>query len=128
MKILITAAVAGLGLAMATAHAGEGNGNPFPFRAPGLVTTTTGRAVLPGGSTDPYPFRGNSSAMLSDGAMPMNGSEGGVETANSLPRGFEKGTAAYAQTQSMQRYRAAQIATKAALVAQHQQAVPPYKG
>ena len=43
-------------------------------------------------------------------AVPMTGSQGGVETANSLPRGFQEGTVAYAQARSIQRYFAAQAA------------------
>ncbi len=50
------------------------------------------------------------------GAVPVTGSQGGVETANSLPRGFREGTVAYAQEQSVQRYFAAQAAARSSRI------------
>jgi hypothetical protein len=133
MKIVIIAAVAGFGLAIGTAFAGEGAGDPFPFRAPGVVTNTTGRAVLPGANTDPYPFRANGTTItttMSEQITPTNGAEGTVQTANSLPLNFANGTVAYTQEASVERYRAAQLASRvnAARLAQHQAAVMPNRG
>ena len=130
-KVLIIAGVAGLSLATLPAFAGEGAGDPFPFRAPGVVTVTTGRADLPGANTDPYPFHAIGTlitAPMSEQSLPTNGAEGTVQTANSLPLGFEKGTAAYARVASAQKYRAAQLANRVARLAQHETDVAPYKG
>ncbi|MBV8869519.1 MAG: DUF1127 domain-containing protein [Acetobacteraceae bacterium] len=44
----------------------------------------------------------------SPGGVPLIGSQGGVETANSLPRGASKGTVTCAQQQAVQRYLAKQ--------------------
>ena len=46
-------------------------------------------------------------AMAAAGLAPATGSEAGVQTANSLPRGFAADAAAYAQNRSMSRARAA---------------------
>ena len=133
MKIVIFAAVAGLGLAMGTAFAGEGAGDPFPFRAPGVVTFTKGMAVLPGVATDPFPFRANgtvTTTAMSEQTLPMNGSQDTVQTANSLPFGFENGTVAFARKESVEQYRAAQLARQvaAARFAQHPAVATPNQG
>ena len=102
------AAVAALCLLTATAaHAGEGNGEPFPFRGPGLMTTVVPRAFAADTGSDGYPdLDGRPFWIETAGGsdVPVTGSEGVVQTVNSLPRGFEDGTVAYAQAQSVRRY------------------------
>ena len=93
----------------APAFAGEGNGDPFPFAAPG-VTVAAGTQVADVGSEALPSFAGKPGShlnVLADGSLPGTGSEALVQTANSLPRGFEVGTAASAYAQSVNRYFAA---------------------
>jgi hypothetical protein len=104
MKITVFTAMAALSLVTANARAeSEGAGDPFPFRAPGVTAVNppgyadTGSAAFPD-------LTGRSAQIVIAGgpdAVPMTGSEGTVQTAASLPRGFSNGTVAYAQTQSI---------------------------
>ena len=130
MKFTLIVATAAIGLFAGSAFAGEGAGDPFPFRAAGVTTVTTGRAALPGGLDDPYPFRANSSPSISAQMLPTNGSEGGLETLNSLPKGAEIGTVAYAHQQSVRNYFQAQAAAHAATarVIQHPRIPAPTNG
>lgn len=124
---LIAAAI--LALSAGTALAGEGAGNPFPFSAPNgavadvpvAVQQMTGQTPLltknPPNSV-PYGWRDMTTAMrqyatapiMGGNVLPTNGSQGAVQTANSLPSGFEAGTVPYEQAQSVQRYLAQQNA------------------
>lgn len=121
MRTTLLAAAAMLALsAAAPAFAGEGQGSPFPFSAPG-VTETTGSQFASAGS-EAYPNRdvgseaypsvaglpGSDLSVVADGQLSGNGNEASVQTANSLPSGFEVGTAAYAYAQSVNRYFAGQ--------------------
>ena len=47
-------------------------------------------------------------AAFDNSTLPENGQNGPVESANSLPRGFENGTAAYMTAQSVNRWYAQQ--------------------
>ncbi len=95
MKTLIAAVALTLvtGAAMA-----EGNGEPFPN------TMTSGRVVnlqkyqpaKERGIQNPYPFTAPGTPMAMDQVLPTNGSQGPVQTANSLPVGFDDGPAAMA--------------------------------
>ena len=107
MKRIVLAAAAASSLIAAAAHAeSEGAGEPFAHRAPGTTVT------------NPQPYADSGSAAYLDlryrpvtagGAMAaMTGSEAGIQTANSLPRGFAAGADAYAQNRSMGRGRAEQ--------------------
>ena len=95
MKTLI-AAVA-LTLFAGAAYA-EGNGEPFPN------TATAGRAIslnayqrpVGGAYQNPYPFVAPGTPMVVDQVLPTNGSQGPVQTVNSLPQGFEDGPTALA--------------------------------
>jgi hypothetical protein len=88
-----------------TAYAdGEGNGN---FGGISPQATVVAGTELPGVTgSDAYPTARNSTAVgvVAGGTLPTNGSEGIVQTANSLPRGFENGTGnsntAYASAQA----------------------------
>ena len=114
MKFTLIVATTAIGLFAGSAFAGEGAGDPFPFRAPGVTTVTTGRAVLPSGLDDPYPFRANSTSDNSTMLAPSNGSEGAVQSLNSLPVGAEVGTVGYAHQQNVRNYFQAQAARAAA--------------
>jgi len=102
MKMTILAAVAAMSLGLAPAMAGEGNGEPFPNNAGSLTIHTVLAApqVADTGSAG-YPnfagYVGSNLPALAGNVLPSNGSQGAVQTANSLPAHFEEGTVAYAQ-------------------------------
>jgi hypothetical protein len=88
-----------------TAYAdGEGNGN-FGGIAPS-ANVVAGTEVTGVTGSNAYPVVRNSTAVgvVAGGTLPTNGSEGIVQTANSLPRGFANGTGngatAYASAQT----------------------------
>ncbi len=98
MKTFIIAAVAVAALAL-PAVAAEGNGEPFPNYLSGSTTTTAlsqtadvGSEAFPNVAGRP----GSSISVASIGIVPETGSEQPIQTANSLPRGFEQGMPAYA--------------------------------
>ena len=113
MKSVMLAVIASLGIGAAgcgPAFAGEGNGEPFdnnqtalsaqganPFPAPSYASPDVGSNQYPHVAGRP----GTNLTALDNEVLPSNGSEGPVQTANSLPRGFEEGTVAYAQAQSV---------------------------
>ena len=104
MKTALLAAVAALSLATATAHAARGDSDPFPFRAPGITMVSPPAYAADTGSQAYPDLTGRPSQVVTAGefdGMPMTGSQAGIETANSLPRGFQDGTVAYAQEQSV---------------------------
>ena len=98
MKYALLAAA--LILSAHAAQAAEGNGDPFPFRAPGITTTVTGTKMLADQPDNPFGYKAPGQVVTAreSGAMlPANGSEGPVQSANSLPAGFASGSVAYAQ-------------------------------
>ena len=106
MKMTVLAAVAVMSLGLAPAIAAEGNGEPFPNNAGYLISQTvriapqladTGSAAYPNFAGRP----GSDLPRLAGDVLPANGSEGAVQTANSLPAHFEAGTVAYAQANSL---------------------------
>lgn len=102
MKLTIITAVALLGLGLAPAFAGEGNGDPFRNNAGTLGTRSAlARPVFADTGSAAYPsFAGRPGSdlpQLAGDVLPANGSEGAIQTANSLPAGAEQGTVAYAQ-------------------------------
>jgi len=109
MKMTFLAAVAVMSLGLAPAMAGEGNGEPFPNNA-GTVTShaaltapqlaDTGSAAYPNVAGQP----GSDLPQLAGAVLPTNGSEGAVQTANSLPAHFEDGTVAYAQANQVRNW------------------------
>ncbi len=123
MKLTILAVAGALSLVAGTAFAGEGNGEPFPFQG---TTQVVANAVASDTGSQAYPSSsGLSIVVTAGGTLPTNGSQGAVQTANSLPRGFENGTVAYAQAQSVNRYLVAQAArTQASRLAQVQGGQP----
>lgn len=85
-KIIIAATVAALSLAT-TAFAGEGNGS---------FSADVG--------SQHYPAEVQALSFNGVPTLPENGQNGAVQTANSLPVGFENGTVNYTQAQSVQRW------------------------
>lgn len=100
MKTLFLAAVA-LSLGLAPAFAGEGNGEPFPNTAESFTARATTPSQYADTGSNAYPNvagrPGSDLPGLAGDVLPANGSEGAVQTANSLPARFEEGTVAYAQ-------------------------------
>ena len=98
MKTILLAAIAATALAL-PAFAGEGNGEPFPNNVGNLTTTVISSLRADVGSSA-YPNlvgRPGSAINVALGEIvPETGSEQPVQTANSLPRGFEQGMSAYA--------------------------------
>ena len=107
----LAAALLALGAAPASAQGG-GDSNPFLNPAAGTTTYTyaptqvadVGSETLPSFADRP----GSDLTRLADTLLPGNSSTALVQTANSLPQGFEQGTASYAYTQSIDRHFAAQ--------------------
>ena len=89
MKTLI--ATAALSLLAGAAFAGEGNGDPFPYSAPGQVVSLKNYKQAAPAKQNPYPFTVPGTPMVIGQILPTNGSAGAVQTANSLPPGFENG-------------------------------------
>lgn len=97
MKTILLAAVAMTALAL-PAFAGEGNGEPFPMRGNGTTATIALRRPDTGSNAFPSVVARPGSAMnlYAAGTVPGTGSEQTAQTANSLPRGFERGLPVYA--------------------------------
>lgn len=100
MKKIFLAAAA-LMLA-APAFAGE----PLANQASGIILAA--QQPAPDVGSQAYPDvagrPGSNLTGLGGGLLPVTGSEGSVETANSLPRYAAEGTVTYTQAQSVQRY------------------------
>ena len=119
MRTILLTAVAALALVAASAQASPGDSDPFPFRAPS-VTVQSPQPYADTGSHAYPDLAGRPSQVVTAGGfgvVPITGSQAGVNTANSLPRGFQDGTVAYAQQQSVLRYLAAQQAAQATRLA-----------
>ncbi len=103
----VVALVLAVSLPIGSAFAGgEGSGDPFPFQAP-RITTQFGKMVGRSTLTDPFQYRSPDQTVTSldmNAMAPQTGSEGSVQTANSVPRSALEGTQSYARTQSMQHY------------------------
>ena len=92
-RIMALAIAAFLTAGISSAYAdGEGNGN-FGGIAPS-ANVVAGTEVTGVTGSNAYPVVRNSTAVgvVAGGTLPTNGSEGIVQTANSLPRGFVDGT------------------------------------
>ena len=111
---LLAAAVLSLGLASLAPAYAEGEGNGEPFASPNVtLAQNAGPAYTDGYSyghrdvgSARYPdVAGNPGTTLTalgnDQMLPAQSNEASIQTANSLPGGFEDGTVAYAQAQSM---------------------------
>ena len=99
MRTLILATAAVLGLAAGTASAAEGTrmppqynvvGNPFPYSAPQSRVTAAPPSFDTGSQA--YPASdGQAMPVVVGQEIPPNNSEGAMQTANSLPRGYAAG-------------------------------------
>jgi hypothetical protein len=105
-KIIIAATVAALSLAT-TAFAGEG-GRPEPFTGTLGQANSSSFVADTGSQQYPTPNPAFSFQPLGEPTLPENGQNGPVQTADSLPRGFENGTVAFTQAQSVERWYAQQ--------------------
>ncbi len=91
MKILIAASA--MTLLAGAAFAGEGQGNPFPYQAPTQPYSLQHYKQAAGSAQNPYPFLVPGSSVNTAPVISPVGSAGEVQSANSLPPGFEDGTA-----------------------------------
>ncbi len=104
MNHVMALAIAGFLTAGITSAYAEGDRNYFDVPPNGSVVANTDVAGVTG--SDAYPIVRNDQAVgvVAGGTLPTNGSDGIVQTANSLPRGFQDGTGngatAYASAQS----------------------------
>jgi hypothetical protein len=108
MRILV-AAVSLLALSgLRNVHA-ESNGLALVEQPAGAALVLSAPALADVGSESYPDFVSAHAVPVTAGqVLPPNGSEGVVQTANSLPAGFAVGTPAYNYAQSVQRYFAAQ--------------------
>jgi hypothetical protein len=108
-KILIVAASV-LALSGVIQARAESNGLALVERPATTATVLASPALTDTGSEAYQSFAGPSVPMVSGQVLQPNGSEGIVQTANSLPRGFLLGTPEYNYAQSVQRYFAVRTA------------------
>jgi hypothetical protein len=110
MRKIVVAAAAGI-LAASVIHNAYAESNELSAveRPPSAVTIFSAPARVDVGS-ESYPSfpSGNAVPIVAGEVLQPNGSEGIVQTANSLPPGFTTGTPVYEYAQSVQRYFAAQ--------------------
>jgi hypothetical protein len=112
MRKIFVAAAAGI-LAASVIHNAYAESNELSAveRPPSAVTIFSAPARVDVGS-ESYPSfaSGKAVPIVAGEVLQPNGSEGIVQTANSLPLGFTIGTPAYEYAQSVQRYFAARAA------------------
>jgi hypothetical protein len=114
-KIMIVAAVAALSLAT-TAFAGEGGRPEQQFDIVQVQANSSGYAAGMGSQQYPVANAAQSFQPLGEPTLPENGRNGSVQTANGLPAGFENGTVAFIQAQSVNRWYAQQADHRFALL------------
>jgi len=107
MKKIVIAAVSALALSGIVQARAESNGLAAVERPATTGTILSSPALADTGSENYQGFAGPSVPVMSGQVLPPNGSEGIVQTANSLPAGFMIGTPEYQYAQSVQRYFAA---------------------
>jgi hypothetical protein len=101
------------------AHA-ESNGLAAVEQPPTTGSILSSPALVQTGSETYQGLTGPSVPVMSGQVLPSNGSEGAVQTANSLPPGFTLGTPEYNYAQSVQRYFAARAAREMLARASHE--------
>ncbi len=124
MKTLTLAAAAllsiGVASSIAPAFAGEGNGAPFDSSSyavtrlsrPAFAQRDVGSAQYPNTVGRP----GTNLARLgNDQVLPVEANEGAIQTANSLPNGFEDGNLTYATASSINGWMTAHLASHSRL-------------
>ena len=105
--VLTTAAVLGVSASVAfAASPPQYNvvGNPFPMRTSMADVLSTPPAIDVGSQSYQNSGPGHTVAPVEGQVLPINGGNGIVQTANSLPPGFEQGTPNFDQAQSVHRY------------------------
>jgi hypothetical protein len=108
MKVLIVA-VSVLALSGIRGVYAESNGLAAVEQPPSAAVVFSAPASVDVGSNAYPEFAAIAAVPMTAGqVLPPNGSEGPVQTANSLPVGFAAGTPAYEYAQSVQRYFAGQ--------------------
>ena len=107
-KIMIAVTVAAFSLATTAFAAGEGGNDRLQAPAPQFQAAASGWSADTGSQQYPAPNPALSVAPFGEPTLPENGQNGPVQTANSLPVGFENGTAAYQYAQSVNRFFAQQ--------------------
>lgn len=122
-RTLLAAAFVALALGAAPAFAAEGNDDPFARAPTGLPTTAVQLRPVAAdvGSEQEYDPSGRpgTSLQLSAEVLLTNGSEGAVQTANSMPLRFEEGSVQFAHTQDAQARQAAQPGRATSAVGRH---------
>jgi hypothetical protein len=109
-------AVAALAFAVAGPALAEGNLDPFPPATDGTLAFSRPATVDTG--SDAYAAASGPAVAVTSGAvLPSNGSNGIVQSANSLPPSWADGTSAYAYAQSVNQYFAEQIEPRATKMA-----------
>ncbi|MBV8068937.1 MAG: hypothetical protein JO270_03465 [Acidobacteriaceae bacterium] len=110
MKTMLVA-ISALGMAGTAAFAAPPSynvgGNPFPFRAPGTTTIPAPGRFDTG--SESYPSLAASGVSPAEGyhVLSTTGSESPVQSANSVPPNFFRGTVTYYQDKSVDRSREA---------------------
>ncbi|MGI4940198.1 MAG: hypothetical protein ACRYHQ_06500 [Janthinobacterium lividum] len=99
MKNTLFAAAALLTLSALPALAGEGTGDVFALHTPGVTTLMVAEAPDTGSSQYPVVANrpGSFLGVFANNIVLETGSETSVQTANSLPRGAERGDLAHMQ-------------------------------
>jgi hypothetical protein len=116
MKISLIAMATIVSLASAPAvRAGEGNGPDFPGLLQPHAVLANPMTAQTGSEAYPAAIGTTLNPVVAGNVLPTNGSEGIVQTANSLPPGFTNGTSAAEYAQSVQRYWASRPANGLAL-------------
>lgn len=110
VKFVVAAAVFTMSLSAGQAFAeNEGGGDPFAFRTEGQTTMARMFVADVGSAGYPHPTGNVTASHRLQGFEPANGSEASIQTDNSLPRRFARGTVAYNQAQALNRYQAVQV-------------------
>lgn len=119
---LIAAALISFGIAssVAPAFAGEGNGAPFDSSSYAVTRLSRPAYALRDVGSAQYPNTvgrpGSNLARLgNDQVLPVEANEGAIQTANSLPNGFEDGNVTYATAAKINGWMVAHLAEKSRL-------------
>src|SRR5689334_22433242 len=104
MKTSLLAMATIVALATGVSAYAEGNGPDFPglFQPRGVLANPT--TVQSGSESYPVAVGTTLNPVVAGNVLPANGSEGIVQSANSLPAGFANGTPASEYAQSVERY------------------------
>jgi hypothetical protein len=110
MKTPLLALATIVSLASGLAAHAEGNGPDFPGLLQPHAVLANPSTAQTGSEAYPVAIGTTLNPVAAGNVLPSNGSEGIVQSANSLPRGFENGTPAFEYAQSVGRFRASRPA------------------